>query len=116
MNAAAPSPPRWWQVSMGVVLTVLVSVACGVVLWANIAPVVDSVYVVIAVFALLVLGVAWLVLAVHGWTGYRAYRASLIAPVLVLATAALVVYSVPSWIGFQVSKSGLTDDRQRMNR
>ncbi|MCX5044038.1 hypothetical protein OG921_12750 [Aldersonia sp. NBC_00410] len=109
MNAAAPSPPRWWRVSMGVALTVLVSVACGVVLWASAAPVVDFVYIVLAGWALLFLGIAWLVLALIGLLRYRAYRASLIAPVLVLTTAALVVFSVPSWIGFQVSKGGLAD-------
>lgn len=109
MNATVPDPPRWWRVAVGIILMVLVTVACGVMLWAFMAPVADFVYVALAGWALLFLGLAWLVLALIGWIRYRAYRASLIAPLLVLVTVALVVFSVPFWIGFQVSKGGLAD-------
>lgn len=109
MKPRVPDPPRWWRVAVGIVLTVLVTIACGVMLWAFTAPVVDYVYVVLAGWALLFLGAAWLVLALIGWIRYRAYRASLIGPVVVLVTVALVAFSVPSWIGFQVSKGGLAD-------
>jgi hypothetical protein len=109
MNASTPAPPPWWRFSVGIVLTILVALACGVMLWAFMVPVVFFVYAALAGWALLFLGVAWLVLAVLGWFRYRAYRASLIAPVLVLVTVALVVFSVPFWIGFQVSKGGLAD-------
>jgi hypothetical protein len=87
----------------------LVAVACGVVLWAWAAPVVDFVYVAIAEFGLLILGGGWVVLTWIGFVRYRAWRASVLAPALVVLTIVLSFLSIPFWIGFQVSKPALHD-------
>ena len=87
----------------------MVAVACGIVLWASAAPVVDFVYVAIAEFGLLILGGAWIVLTWIGFQRYRASWASLLVPVLVVLTFVLSYLSVPFWIGFQVSKPALRD-------
>lgn len=73
------------------------------------APVTTLFYGVLAFWAFVVIGIAWLIIAVVGWLRYRTVRRSLIAPVLVVMTAVLVVFSVPFHVGFAVSKNRLTD-------
>jgi hypothetical protein len=101
--------PRWWQIWQGPVLGILAAVSCAVVLWAAVTPVAVLFYVLIAMWAFVAIGVAWLVFAVVGWLRYRTVRRSLIAPVLVVMTAVLVVFSVPFHVGFALSKSRLTE-------
>ncbi len=106
--------PRWWRATTGIAVPGLVAVACGVMLWSSAAPVVDFVYFMLAGWALVLLGVAWLVLVVIGWFRYRTVRRTLlapavVAPALVLVTAALVVVQAPFRLGFLVSKPALAD-------
>ncbi|MGK9273160.1 hypothetical protein KXR83_19390 [Williamsia muralis] len=101
--------PRWWRIWQGPVLGILAAVTCAVVLWAAMAPVTTLIYVVFAFWALVVIGIAWLVFAVVGWLRYGTVRRSLIAPVLVVMTAVLVVFSVPFHVGFALSKNRLTE-------
>lgn len=101
--------PNWWRISAVILLPTLVAVACGVVLWASAAPVVDFVYVALAEFGLLILGGGWVVLTWIGFVRYRAWRASVLAPALVVVTIVLSSLSIPFWIGFQVSKPALHD-------
>ncbi|MDV7133060.1 hypothetical protein [Williamsia muralis] len=101
--------PRWWRIWQGPVLGILAAVTCAVVLWAAMAPVTTLIYVVFAFWAFAVIGIAWLVFAVVGWLLYRTVRRSLIAPVLVVMTAVLVVFSVPFHVGFVLSKNRLTE-------
>ncbi|MBY6540286.1 hypothetical protein HQ325_16550 [Rhodococcus sp. BP-349] len=61
------------------------------------------------VWALGILGAAWLVLTVVGWIKYRAWKLASIAVAIVAATAVLVVLSVPFRVAFAVSKGPLTD-------
>lgn len=82
-------------------LGILAGVTCAVVLWAAMAPVTNLIYAAFAFWAFVVIGIAWLVFTVVGWLRYRTVRRSLIAPVLVVTTAALVVFSLSR------SKSGL---------
>jgi hypothetical protein len=74
-----------------------------------VTPVAILFYLVIAFWAFAVIGIAWLVFAVVGWLRYRTVRRSLIAPVLVVTTAVLVVFSVPFQVGFALSKNRLTE-------
>ena len=90
-------------------LGILAAVTCAVVLWAAVTPVSTLFYAVVALWAFVVIGIAWLVFAVVGWLRYRTVRRSLIAPVLVVMTAVLVVFSVPFHVGFALSKKRLTE-------
>ncbi|WP_120802606.1 hypothetical protein [Williamsia muralis] len=101
--------PRWWRIWQGPVLGILAAVTCAVVLWAAVTPVAILFYVLIAMWAFVAIGIAWLVFAVVGWLRYRTVRRSLIAPVLVVTTAVLVVFSVPFHVGFALSKNRLTE-------
>lgn len=50
-----PAPSAWWTCITGVT-AFLVAVACGIVLWSFVPPVVFFVYFVLAGWALLILG------------------------------------------------------------
>ncbi|MFD1814117.1 hypothetical protein [Rhodococcus gannanensis] len=91
-----------------VVLSALVAVACGVILWASVPPVVDFPFAALAGSALLVLGVVWVTLTLIGWFRYRTWRASVIAPAVVVCTAGLVMVDAPFRLGFQLSRGALT--------
>lgn len=100
--------PQWWLWLTGIT-AVLVALACGVVLWSFMPPVVDFVYFALAGWALLILGAVWLVATLIGWFKYRAWRWSAAAPVIVVATLGLVMLSVPSRVAFALSEGALTE-------
>ena len=102
----AGRPARWWTVLSGVT-AVLVGLVCGVIVWTFVPPVVFFPWFALASWVLLILGAVWLVVGLVGWFKFRALRATAIAPALVLATAVLVVLSVPSTVAFAVSKRSL---------
>nr|WP_296769621.1 hypothetical protein [Rhodococcus sp. (in: high G+C Gram-positive bacteria)] len=96
----------WWKWSTGITAA-LVATACGVILWSFSPPVVFFPIYALAQAVLLFLGAVWLVFAMIGWFRYRGLRWTAIAPALVILTAALVLFSVPSRTAFLVSKSSL---------
>lgn len=102
------SAPRWWRLSTGPGLGLLVACACGVILWASLAPITEYAPALIAAWVLTVLGAVWLALATFGWLRFRTVRLSLVAPALVIATVALVATSAPFWLGFNLSRDELT--------
>ncbi|SUF08999.1 hypothetical membrane protein [Rhodococcus gordoniae] len=102
----AGRPARWWIVLSGVT-AVLVGLVCGVIVWTFVPPVVFFPWFALASWVLLILGAVWLVVGLVGWFKFRALRVTAIAPALVLATAVLVVWSVPSTVAFAVSKGSL---------
>lgn len=102
----AGRPARWWIVLSGVT-AVLVGLVCGVIVWTFVPPVVFFPWFALASWVLLILGAVWLVVGLVGWFKFRALRVTAIAPALVLATAVLVVLSVPSTVAFAVSKGSL---------
>jgi hypothetical protein len=104
--AVAAGPARWWTV-LSVVTAILVGLVCCVIVWAFLPPVVFFPWFALAAWVLLILGAVWLVLGVVGWFKFRALRVTTIAPVVVLATAGLVMLSVPSTVAFAVSKGSL---------
>jgi hypothetical protein len=101
--------PRWWRVWQGPVLGILAGVMCAVVMWAAVTPVTTFVCAAFAFCAGVVIGIVWLVFAVVGWLRYRTVRRSLVAPVIVVTTAVLVVFSIPFEVGFALSENRLTD-------
>lgn len=101
--------PRWWRIWQGPTLGILTGAACVTILWASVTPVITLIYSILAFWALVIIGVAWLAFTVIGWFLYRTARRSLIAPALVVATAVLVVFSVPFRVGFAVSENRLAD-------
>jgi uncharacterized membrane protein len=82
---------------------------CAVILWAAVTPVTTFVYAAFAFCAGVVIGIVWLVLAVVGWLRYRTVHRSLVAPVIVVTTAVLVVFSVPFQVGFALSEDRLKE-------
>lgn len=61
-----------------------------------------------AVDRVLILGGVWIVFTAIGWVKYRALRWSAVAPVLVVVTAALVMFSIPPTFAFAVSERSLS--------
>lgn len=106
-DRALKRPASWW-VWLSAITAVLVAIACGVVLWSFLPPVVYFLFFVLAAWALLILGGVWLVSAAIGWFKYRALRWSTVAPVLVVVSAALVMFSVPPTLAFAVSERSLS--------
>ncbi|MCJ0905942.1 hypothetical protein [Rhodococcus sp. ARC_M6] len=99
-------PASWWT-ALTWFTVLLVALACGVIVWSFMPPVVFFPIFALAASTLAIVGVAWLVLSLVGWIKYRALRLSTAAPVLVLITLALVMLSVPSRVAFAVSKDSL---------
>ncbi|NMM85612.1 hypothetical protein B2J88_14740 [Rhodococcus sp. SRB_17] len=99
-------PASWWTVLTWFTV-VLVALACGVIVWSFMPPVVFFPVFALASAVLATLGAVWLVLGLIGWIKYRALRLSAVAPALVLITLTLVMVSVPSRVAFAVSKDSL---------
>ena len=99
--------PTWWQVTAGVAVPLLVAAVCLGLLTVALQPIASFVLVVILGYALVGLGVVWAALAMVRLWCYRPDRRIWIAPALVAATAALAALGVPSWVGWQLSKSEL---------
>lgn len=85
----------------------LVVVACAVIISTFTPPVVLFPVYALASAVLLFLGALWLVLALIGWFKYHSLRWTAVAPAIVIATAALILLSVPSKGAFAVSKGAL---------
>lgn len=99
--------PRWWRIVVGVVLPILVTIACAALLLAALQPIASFVLVIIAGYALVGLGAVWTALAgVRLWR-FRPDRRIWIAPTIVVVTVTLAVLGVPGRIGWQLSKGDL---------
>ncbi|ACY20495.1 hypothetical protein Gbro_1191 [Gordonia bronchialis DSM 43247] len=97
--------PRWWYVAMGVVAAGALGMAVLLVVveleW-------DSAFLVaVAVWPLLVLLIAWMVLAVVGLVRHRVWRLSTVPVILAMITVALLGAAVPSRIAFATSRGEL---------
>ncbi len=103
----ARRPARWWT-WLTAITALLVTLVCGVILYSFIPPTVSFPIFALAAWVLLILGAFWLTFALIGWFKYRAFRWTLVAPVLVLVTIGLVALSVPSTFAFTVSKRALS--------
>ncbi|WP_328810578.1 hypothetical protein [Rhodococcus sp. NBC_00294] len=101
-----PRLPAWWR-WLTIAVTVLAIAACVVILWAFIPPTVLFPIFALASAVLAVLGLVWLILAIVGWSKFGVWKLSAIAVVVVLSTAVLVVFSVPSRAAFAGSEGVL---------
>ncbi|MFE7743478.1 hypothetical protein [Nocardia sp. NPDC057455] len=101
----ARTAARWWSVSIAVI-TLLVSVCCVATLWLLMSDAAFP-YLVLAGWALVLLGALWLVIGLFGAIRHRRYRRLLLAPGAVALTYALAWADLPEDLGWRVSSSSL---------
>ncbi|NLU63167.1 DUF4175 domain-containing protein [Rhodococcus sp. HNM0563] len=99
--------PRWWRIGVCAVLPVLVGAACVVLLGAQLQPVMPFIVVILVGWVFVLLGSVWLALALIRLWRYRPDRRLWITPGIVVATAVVSGFGIPSWIGWHMSKGEL---------
>ncbi|MBF6167369.1 hypothetical protein IU486_21805 [Streptomyces gardneri] len=101
----ARTASRWWRVSVAVI-TLLVSLCCVATLWLLMSDAAFP-YLVLAGWALVLLGALWLVIGLFGAIRYRRYLRLLLAPGAVALTCALAWADLPEDFGWRVSAGSL---------
>lgn len=101
----ARTASSWWHVSI-TVITLLVSVCCVVTLWLLMSQG-SFWYLVLAGWALVLLGALWLVIGLFGAIHYRRYRPLLLAPAAGALTCALAWTGLPENLGWRLSTGSL---------
>ncbi|QBJ98516.1 hypothetical protein ERC79_03080 [Rhodococcus sp. ABRD24] len=99
--------PRWWRLAIGGIVPALTVATCLWIIWSFVPPSGSVPAFVLGEWALLVLGGIWSVLVAVGLVRYGWHRLVLVAPVIVVLTAALVAFSVPERFGWWMSKDDL---------
>ncbi|MBF6352424.1 MULTISPECIES: hypothetical protein [Nocardia] len=103
----ARTASRWWYVSI-IVITLAVSVCCVAMLWMLMSDAALPVL-VLAGWALVLLGVLWLVIGLFGAIRYHRYRWLLLAPGAVASTCVLAWADIPEDLGWRISSGSLED-------
>ncbi|RDI49999.1 hypothetical protein [Nocardia mexicana] len=104
---ARAAVPRWWTITMGAITAVAVGI-CAAVLWVLVSDG-SSAFLVLAVWALLAAGAAWLAAVLFCSWRYRSrgWRLRAVAPVVVCCTVVVGATGIPEKIGWAVSESAL---------
>lgn len=96
---------RWWRVCTALI-TLSVGACCVAVLWLLMSDAAFPVL-VLAGWALVMLGVLWSAIGLFGAIRYHHYRWLLLAPGAVVLTCALAWADIPRNIGWRVSSGSL---------